>query len=398
MHEFIFLQDIAVVMAIGAAVTVLCHRIHLPVVLGYILAGIIIGPHTPPFPLVTDMGSIRTLSELGVIFLLFGIGLEFSLTKLLRVGVVSLIAATLEILLMLGIGFLLGKAFGWRFMDSLFLGAILSISSTTIIAKLLLERGKMNEPFAHVILGILIIEDLLAIVIIALLSGLASTGELTLTAAGGAMVKVGFFMVGALILGLWLVPPLLRYLQRFQSSELLVITVLGLCFGGSLLAARMGFSVALGAFLMGAIIADTPQAQAVIHRMEPIRDMFTAIFFVSVGMLLDPRLLAAFAWPIALITLVTIVGKVVSCACATRLAGYAPDTALRVGLGLAQIGEFSFIIARLGEATQVTSSFLYPIAVSVSGLTTLTTPLLMSQTENIVSFLSRISPRRQHKS
>lgn len=393
MPELTLLQDMAIVMAVSAAVMVFCYRWHLPVVLGYILAGLIIGPYTPPFPLVQDIESVKTLSELGVIFLLFGIGLEFSLTRLMRVGIVSLFAATLEIVLMLGIGYSLGQAFGWSFMDSLFLGAILSISSTTIIAKILLETGKLDKLFAHVILGILIIEDLLAIVIIAVLSGLASTGALTWAAAGAASVKVGAFVAGTIFLGLWLVPMLLRYLERFQSAELMVVTVLGLCFGVSLTAAHLGFSVALGAFLIGAVIAETPQAKGIVHRMEPIRDMFTAIFFVSVGMLINPALLAQYAWPIVIISVVTIVGKVVSCTFATFLTGYAPDTSLRVGLGLAQIGEFSFIIARLGERTRVTSSFLYPIAVSVSALTTLTTPLLMRQAEGIVKTLTRLSPK-----
>jgi len=188
MHGFTFLQDLAVVMIISATVMVVFHRLRWPVVLGYILAGVIIGPHTPPFPLVRDLASVHTLSDLGVIFLLFGIGLEFSLTKLMRVGIVSLLAATLEIGLMLGIGFLLGMAFSWGFVNSLFLGALLSISSTTIIAKVLMATGKMQEPFAQVILGILIIEDMLAIVLIALLSGLAATGSVTLAAAGWTLV------------------------------------------------------------------------------------------------------------------------------------------------------------------------------------------------------------------
>jgi CPA2 family monovalent cation:H+ antiporter-2 len=392
MHELTFLQDLAIVMAVSAAVMVLCKRVHLPVVLGYILAGMIIGPNTPPFPLITDIESIRTLSELGVIFLLFGIGLEFSLRKLLKVGGVSSLAATLEILLMIWLGYGLGRAFGWTFMDSLFLGAILSISSTTIIAKILLEMDRLHERFAQVILGILIVEDLLAIVIIAVLSGIASTGALTFQEAAGASIRVAGFVGGTLLIGLWLVPPLLRYVRRLQSDEMLIVTVLGLCFGVSLIAAKLGFSVALGAFLIGAIVAETRHVRDIVHRMEPIRDMFTAIFFVSVGMLLDPALLIRYAWPILAITLATIFGKVLSCSFATFLTGYEPTTSVRVGLGLAQIGEFSFIIARLGEATRVTSPFLYPIAVSVSGITTVTTPFLMRFSERIVAFLARHMP------
>lgn len=388
-----FLQDLAIVMAVSAAVMVLCQRFHQPVVLGYILAGLIIGPHTPPFPLITEPQSIQTLSELGVIFLLFGIGLEFNLRKLLRVGLVSMFAATTEILLMTWLGFTLGKLFGWSAMDSVFLGAILSVSSTTIIAKVLMEAGRLRERFAQVILGILIVEDLLAIVIIAVLSGIATTGTLTVGEMTAAAGKVSAFVLGTLLLGVWLVPKLLRYIHRFQNVEMTTITVLGLCFGVSLIAAKLGFSVALGAFLIGAVIAESRQVREIIHRIEPIRDMFTAIFFVSVGMMLDPGIMITFAVPILLVTVVTIVGKLISCGLATFLAGYEPATALRVGLGLAQIGEFSFIIAQLGQATRVTSAFLYPIAVSVSGITTITTPFLMRYTDRIVEFLTRYAPK-----
>ncbi len=393
MHDLTFLQDLAFVMAISAVIIIVCQRLHLPVVLGYIIAGVIMGPHTPPYSLVKDLHSINIMSELGIIFLLFSIGLEFSLTKLMKVGLVAVFAATVEILLMIFIGYYLGRAFGWKFMDSLFLGAILSISSTTIIAKVLMEMKIMKEEFSQVILGILIIEDLLAIVIIALLSGIASTGSLELGEIGFAMFRVSAFITLILLGGFLFVPRLLRYLERFDSMEMLIVTVLGLCFAVSLAAAKSGFSVALGSFLIGAIIAETKYAQDVIHKMEPIRDMFTAIFFVSVGMLIDPALLVKLWVPILLISLVTIIGKVVSCSFATFLTGYNSDTALKVGLGLAQIGEFSFIIARQGEGTNVTSSFLYPLAVSVSSITTLTTPLLIKNATPIVWFLERITPK-----
>jgi len=383
----------AIVMAISAVIMILCQRPHLPVVVGYILAGVVIGPHTPPFPLVRDLHSIHTLSELGVIFLLFSIGLEFSLARLARVGLVSFFAATFEIILMIWIGFFLGRVFGWNFTNSLFLGAILSISSTTIIAKVLMEMKKIKEKFAQVILGILIIEDLLAIVIIALLSGIASTGSLELREVGIAMIRVISFVGGVLVFGFLIVPRLLRYVARFENAEMMIIAVLGLCFGISLLAAKFGFSAALGAFLIGAVVAETKQAEDIIHKIDPIRDMFTAIFFVSVGMLLDPQTVVRFWWPIIAITFITIIGKVFSCSLGTFLTGYRSETALSVGLGLAQIGEFSYIIARLGESTQVTSPFLYPIAVSVSGVTALTTPFLMRHTGPIIKFLNWMTPR-----
>ncbi len=393
MYELTFLQDLAIVMTVSAVIMIFCRHLNLPVVLGYILAGLLIGPHTPPFPMVKDLKSIHILSELGVIFLLFTIGLEFSLGKLKKVGVVSVIAAVLEIVIMLNIGYFVGRAFGWSFMDSLFLGAILCISSTTIIAKLLIENGKINETFAQLILGILIVEDLLAIVIIAVLSGLASTGTLDFKSVGMAMMEVLAFVSAVIISGFLFIPRFLRYVDRFKSREMMTVSILGLCFAASLAAAKLGFSVALGAFLVGAIIAETRQAKAVIHHMEPLRDMFTAIFFVSVGMMIKPSVLADLWLPILVITLVTILGKLFSISLGTFFAGYNSEVALRVGLGLSQIGEFSFIIAALGESTKVTSDFLYPVAVSVSGVTTLTTPILMKNTVPIIEWLHRAAPR-----
>lgn len=392
MHEIILLQDLAIVMAGSAITTILCYRFHLPVVLGYIVTGMMIGPHTPPFSFITDLQSIQTLSELGVIFLLFSIGLEFSLSKLSKVGSVAFFAASTEILVMIGIGFYLGRSFGWNLMDSIFLGAILSISSTTIIAKILVEQKKIDEKFAQVILGILIIEDLLAIIIIAVLSGIATSGTLALSQISTSMLMVSIFIIGMLSIGFLIIPRILGYVKRSQISEILVITVIGFCFTGALLAQKFGFSVALGAFLIGAIIAETKSVYEVVQKIEPIRDMFTAVFFVSVGMLIEPKLIINLWFPILLITLATIVGKIFACSLATFFNGYNRNTALKVGLGLAQIGEFSFIIANLGETTKVTSSFLYPIAVSVSALTTISTPFLMTHTEKIVEVTRKISP------
>lgn len=393
MHNVTFLQDMAVVMAVSAAVTIIFHQLRLPVVLGYIIAGIIIGPHTPPFPLVTNVESIQTLSELGVIFLLFGIGLEFSFSKLMKVGLVSVVAATMEILLMFLIGFSVGKAFSWTFMDSLFLGAILSISSTTIIAKILLDTRKLQENFAQIILGILVIEDILAIVIIAILSGLAFTGEFSFSSALTDLMRVGAFVSGILFLGALIIPWLLKYIYSFASSEMMIIAVLGLCFAVSLVAAKLGFSVALGAFLIGAIMAETPQVKFIIRHFESIRDMFTAVFFVSVGMLFDPHIVIKFLGPIVIISIVTIIAKVCACSFAAFLTGSNPATSLRVGLGLAQIGEFSFIIAQMGETAQATSSFIFPTAVAVSSLTTLTTPFLMKYADPITEYISRLMPK-----
>ena len=321
------------------------------------------------------------------------IGLEFSLTKLLKVGLVSVAAATMELLLTFWIGFSVGKAFAWSFMDSLFLGAIISISSTTIIAKILIDTKKIQEKFAQIILGILVIEDILAIVIIAILSGLASTGEFSFVSALTDLLKVGAFVTGVLLLGALIVPRLLRYVYSFESAEMMIIAVLGLCFGVSLLAAKLGFSVALGAFLIGAVMAETQQAKFIIRHFESIRDMFTAVFFVSVGMLFDPHVVMEFKIPILILTIVTILAKVFGCSFAVFLTGNSPATSLQVGLGLAQIGEFSFIIAQMGEASHATSSFIFPIAVAVSILTTFTAPYRMKYTEPITRFVFRCMPK-----
>jgi CPA2 family monovalent cation:H+ antiporter-2 len=393
MHHANFLQDLAVVMIVAGIVTVLFRRFKQPVVLGYILAGVIIGPHTPPFPLVQEEETIKTLSELGVIFLMFALGLEFSLRKLSAVGATAFIGATLEILLMAAVGYQLGQAFGWSHMDSVFLGAILSISSTTIIIKALEELGKTKERFAQLVFGILIVEDMLAIVMIALLSGFASTGSLGAGEIGLTIGKLSAFLGALLVAGLITVPRLLNYVARFKSNEMLLITVVGLCFGVSLLAVKLGYSVALGAFLIGAIIAEARQIAKIEALVQPVRDLFSAVFFVSIGLLIDPTVLLHYAWPILAITVVVIVGKVVSCSLGTFLAGNDQQSSLRVGMGLAQIGEFSFIIASLGLSLKATSDFLYPIAVAVSALTTLATPYLIRFSDPLVEWFDRTAPK-----
>ena len=280
MHELTFLQDLAIVMIVAAVVTVLFRQLRQPVVLGYILAGVIIGPHTPPFPLIADAAAIKTLSELGVIFLMFSLGLEFSLRKLRVVGATAFLAATLAIFVMVAVGYGLGLLFGWRQMDCVFLGAILSISSTTIIVKALEELGKTKEKFAALIFGILVVEDILAIVMIALLSGFATTGSLAVADIGRTVFQLSAFLGVLLVGGLIAVPRLLDYVARFKSNEMLLVTVVGLCFGVSLLAAKLGYSVALGAFLIGAIVAEARQIAKIAALTHPVRDLFSAVFFV----------------------------------------------------------------------------------------------------------------------
>lgn len=389
----VFLQDLAVVLIVAAVVTILFHRFKQPVVLGYILAGVIIGPHTPPYSLIHSEATVNTLAELGMILLMFALGLEFSLRKLKQVGVPALIAALLEILLLFWVGYQIGRLFNWSSMDCIFLGAMLSMSSTTVIIKALGEMGKMKERFAQLIFGILIIEDILGIAMIALLSGIAMTGELSVSDVGVTLGKLGIFLTVVLVIGLILVPRLIGYVAKFKSNEMMIVTVLGLCFGVALLASKLGYSVALGAFVIGAVVAEAREIHRIEILVEPVRDMFSAIFFVAIGLLIDPKVLLEYWLPVLVITLAVVVGKVLTCSFGSFLGGNDTRTSLRVGMGLAQIGEFSFIIASLGMTLKVTGSFLYPIAVAVSAITTLLTPYLIKSADGLVNRFDRHAPR-----
>lgn len=387
-----FIQDLAVIMLVAGVITVLFHRLRQPVVLGYILAGVIVGPHTPPFPLITDTATISTLAELGVVFLLFSLGMEFNLRKLREVGPTALVAAVAEIVLMTWIGYEIGRAFGWKTLDALFLGAMLAISSTTIIVKALDDLRLKQQRFAQLIFGILIVEDILAIGIIALLSSFALSGSMDGAEVAGTLVRLVAFMAVTLVLGVLLVPRLLSYVARFNSDEMLLVTVLGLCFGVSLLVIRLEYSVALGAFMIGAIIAEARELKRIERLIAPVRDMFSAIFFVAIGLLIDPKVVVTHALPIALITLAVVAGKVLTCSLGAFVAGHDGRTSLRVGMGLAQIGEFSFIIAALGLSLKVTSDFLYPVVVAVSVITTLLTPYLIRASDPLAGWLGSRLP------
>jgi CPA2 family monovalent cation:H+ antiporter-2 len=391
-HGLLLLQDLAAVMLIAGLTTILCHRLKQPVALGYIVAGVILGPHTP-IQFVKDEDTIGGLGQIGVVLLMFSLGLEFSLRHLTRVGLSAFVAAILEITLMLWLGYEVGRAFGWDTMDSVFLGAMLSISSTTIIVKALSELGKTREAFAAVIFGILVIEDILAIVLLALLSGFAKTGSLEAGQVGVEVIKLAVFFTVVLVVGFIFVPRLFDYVARFKSDEMMLITALGLCFGVALVATMNNYSVALGAFLIGAVIAEARQLQQIEELVAPLRDMFSAIFFVTIGMLIDPKMLLPNWWPIIVLSLLVIVGKVLTCSFGTFVGGRDLRTSLSVGMGLSQIGEFSFIIAGLGEALGVTSGFLYPIAVAVSVITTLVTPYLIRATDPMLALIDRVAPK-----
>ncbi len=369
------LQSLALVLCVAAVTTLVFQRLRQPVVLGYLIAGLIIGPHVP-IPLVADTRVVHTLSELGVILLMFALGLEFSLRKLLSVGPTAGVTALVQCALMLGLGFAVGRAFGWSTLESVFTGAIIAISSTTIIAKAFDEqkiRGRLRE----LVVGVLIVEDLIAILLMAILTAVASGVKVSAGALTWEVAKLAGFLVGLVGIGLLVVPRLMRAIDRLNRPENTIVSAMAICFGGALLAHQFGYSVALGAFLAGSLIAESGVEKKVEHLVAPLRDMFAAVFFVSVGMLIDPVLVREHWLAIVVLTAVVVGGKIVGVGAGALITGNGPRIATQSGMSLAQIGEFSFIIAGLGQTTGATGTFLYPVAVAVSALTTLTTPWLI---------------------
>lgn len=369
------LQDLVAVTVLAAVVTILFYRLKMPVVLGYLAAGVIVGPAL--FGLVHDGESINGLAELGLIFLMFGVGLEFDLRKLRKFGAKAAIVAGIQIAVMVWIGYEAGRLLGWSLVDSIFLGAVISISSTVIIVKVLTDMGQLKEEYAELALGVLIIEDIAAIVMVAVLPPLATTGSFDAGVLASTMGGILLFALIFLAVGLVLVPRVIEVVSKYRVEEVLVVTVVGCAFGAALLAIQLGFSLALGAFLMGAIIAESKAVRRVEHKIAPIRDLFTPLFFVAVGMLIDPRDLLTYWQPILLITTLVIVGKVVGVTVGSFLAGYDGRTSFKTGVSMGQIGEFSFIIAGVGLALGVVRPELHPIAVAVSALTTIVAPYMM---------------------
>lgn len=392
-HATSFLQDLAILMLFAGVSIVIFSRLKQPAVLGYIVAGFLIGPYFIKPGLIHNKESIETLSQLGVIFLMFCLGLEFSIRKLFSVGATAFMAALIEIFVMIWIGREIGRFFGWGKLEPLFLGAMLAISSTTIIVKALNDLKMKHERFAQLIFGVLIVEDMLGIGIIALLSGIATSGgDIGATGVIATISKLVLFMVVSLVVGITMVPRILAYIARLQSDEMMLVSVLGLCFGFCLLVIYLDYSVVLGAFLIGAIMAESRQLVQIERIIEPVRDMFSAIFFVTIGMLIDPSILQQYSVEILVIAIAVIIGKVFSCSLGAFIAGNQGRTSLRVGMGLSQIGEFSFIIAALGISLKVTGEFLYSITVAVSVITTLTTPYLIKAADPLTKILGKFVP------
>jgi CPA2 family monovalent cation:H+ antiporter-2 len=374
-EEHNFLTNLALVLSVAALTSLVFQRLRQPVVFGYLVAGMIIGPHIP-VPLVADQAMVRTLAELGVILLMFSIGLEFSMRKLFQVGGASGIAAITETSVMMGLGYLAGRLLGLTGTESLFLAAIVAISSTTIIVKAFAEQG-IRGRVADIVLGILIVEDLIAIVLIAILTAVGEGEGLSPREIVGTTLRLALFLAGLVGVGLLFVPRLIRAAVRAERAETILVSSIGVCFAAALAALSLGYSVALGAFIAGALVAESRQEKTVERLVAPLRDFFVAIFFVAVGMLLDPAVLIEYWWIIASLVLIVIVGKVLAVSSGVFLTGAGLRPAVQAGMSLAQIGEFSFIIASVGLATNSTRDFLYPVAVAVSAITTLTTPFLI---------------------
>lgn len=393
-HLPAIIQDLALILIVAGATTLLFKAIRQPVVLGYIIAGFLVGPSFHWFPTVADVASVKVWAEIGVIFLLFALGLEFSFKKLVRVGPSASITAVVEILGMIGIGFLIGRAFGWNDIDSLFLGGILAISSTTIIIRAFDELGLKTRGFARLVFGVLIVEDLVAILLMVVLSTVAVSQTFSGVEMGFAALKLGFFLVLWFVLGIFLLPTFLKRARSYMNAETLLVVALGLCFAMVVAATKVGFSPALGAFIMGSLLAETSEGERIEHLVSSVKDLFAAVFFVSVGMLIDPNVLAEYWLPVVVITFATIVGKLLTTTLGALLSGQSLRRSVQAGMSLAQIGEFSFIIASLGLSLKVTSEFLFPIAISVSAVTTFTTPYLIRSADRTVETLQRVLPPR----
>jgi len=386
-----FLKALATVLCVAAVTTVVFQRLRQPVVLGYILAGLIVGPHVP-IPLVADRAVVQTLSELGVILLMFSLGLEFSLQKLARVGLTVGVTAGIESSIMFWLGFVVGRAFGWTLLESLFTGAIVAISSTTIIAKAF-EEQRVGGRLRELVVGVLIVEDLIAVLLMAALTAVSSGDDLSAGTLARSSLRLGLFLAVLVALGLLVVPRTIRAVQRLGRPETTLVASIGICFATALLALEFGYSVALGAFIAGSLVAESGEERQIEPLVRPVRDVFVAIFFVSVGMLIDPALVVRHAPAVATLCAVVVFGKVVSVSVGAFLTGNGTRTSVQAGMSLAQIGEFSFIIAGLGISLGVTQEFVFPVAVAVSAFTTLTTPWLIRASGPTASFVDRKLPR-----
>ncbi|MGM9820473.1 MAG: cation:proton antiporter [Candidatus Onthomorpha sp.] len=372
-HLPTIITDLSLILILASIFSVLCKILKQPVVLGYIVAGLLAGPHISLIPTVQPE-NISTWADIGVIFLLFGMGLEFSFKKMISIGKVGGTAMLFEALTLSIFGFVIGRLMGWNFIDSMLLGGMLTMSSTAIIVKAFNDMGLQKEKFAGIVFGILVFEDLFAILLMVVLSTFAVSKSFEGSELAMMVARLGFFLVMWFVCGIYLIPTLLKKIKKYLNSETLLLVAMGLCFLMVVLATKAGFSSALGAFIMGSILAETVELENIEKVIQPIKDFFGAIFFVSVGMMVDPQVLFDNFSTVIIIAAASIIGKMIFTTTGVRLAGESMKTAVQSGFSLAQMGEFSFIIASMGMSLGVTSASIYPIVIAVSVITTFTTP------------------------
>ena len=387
-------KDLALILVVAGIVTIVFKKLKQPLVLGYVMAGFLVSPHMPYIMSVADRADISTWGDIGVMFLLFSLGLDFSFKKILKMGASPIISTCSIVFCMMMLGIVTGHLFGWSRMDSIFLGGMLAMSSTTIIYKAFDDLGLRQQRFAGLVMSVLILEDILAIVMMVMLSAIANGSNPDGGQMIGSLMKIGFFLILWFVVGIFLIPLMLRSMRKFINNETLLIVALGLCCAMAVLSTKVGFSSAFGAFVMGSILAETIEAERIIKVVEPVKNLFGAVFFVSVGMLVDPAILVEYSWPIVTLVLVIILGQVIFGSLSFLIGGRSLKSAMQCGFSMAQIGEFSFIIASLGLSLGVIGKFLYPVVVAVSVITTFLTPYMIRMATPAYGMLERRLPKK----
>ena len=388
------IKDLALILVVAGIVTLVFKRLKQPLVLGYVVAGFLVSPHMPYIASVVDTHDIHTWADIGVMFLLFSLGLDFSFKKILKMGASPIITTVTIVFCMMMLGIVVGHLFGWGKMDCIFLGGMLAMSSTTIIYKAFDDLGLRQQQFASLVMSVLILEDILAIVMMVMLSAIASGNSPDGGQMLGSVAKIAFFLVLWFVVGIFAIPMFLRRVRKLMNSEVLLIVALGLCCAMAVLSTEVGFSSAFGAFVMGSILAETIEAEKIIRLVEPVKNLFGAIFFVSVGMLVDPNILVEYALPIFCLVMTILLGQALFGSFAYMLGGESLRSAMKCGFSMAQIGEFSFIIASLGMSLGVIGDFLYPVVVAVSVITTFLTPYMIRAATPCYNVLERRLPNR----
>ncbi len=388
------IQDLALILLVGAVVTLLFKKIRQPVVLGYIIAGFMVGPHLSIVPTVADTENVKTLAEIGVIFLLFSLGLEFNIKKVMHIGGPSSVTALVEVVVITVSGYILGQLLGWSTMDSIFLGGMLASSSTTIIIKAFDDLGVRSRQYARIVFGVLIVEDIVVIMLLVLLPAISVAQQIQGVELLLTFLKLFAFLVIMFVAGIFILPPLFRKAKQLFNEETLLIFSVGLCLGMVVLSTRFGLSAELGAFIMGFILAESTSAEKIEHVIKPVKDLFASVFFVSIGMMIDPALMKENVWSILAVTSLTIFGKLFSTTLGAIISGQPLKQSVQVGMSMAQIGEFAFIVATLGLSLGVISDFLFPVAVGASVITTFTTPYMIQYSDKFYGYIEKRLPPR----